>query len=178
MLKKVIWGLFALMISVLIYAYVSPYIVLHKIQIALEDGDSESLSAYIDYPSVRESFRTQINEKILREINGSEPSRWSTLGGNFATNVMNQVIDTIVTPEGVMLILQGKKLKEGIIDTVGITSSNERSEAKQEPYTTKYIAINHFEVKFFDQQGGKPIVVYMIRDGVSWKINKIVLNLA
>lgn len=176
LLNKIVLGLIAIVLLVLTYAYASPYIAMYRIQTAIQNNDSELLSAYIDYPAVRESFKTQMNAKIQREFDGN--NRWLNFGGEFASSVAEQVIDVAVTPESVMLVLQGKSLKDGVIDIIGIEDSeDEKTSDRPNDYTAQYVDINHFQIKLFEQTPKDMIVINMIRDGMNWKVNEIILNL-
>lgn len=67
--KKLIGAIIAVVI-VLVggYYYASPYLVLNSIKNAAQAGDSEKVSAYMDYPSVRQSFKDQMNAYMVKEI--------------------------------------------------------------------------------------------------------------
>ena len=66
--KKRIWLIGGIVIMVLTYIYASPYLVLNSIQRAAQAGDSEKVSNYIDYPSVRQSFKDQMNAMVMKKV--------------------------------------------------------------------------------------------------------------
>ncbi|HGY4638381.1 TPA: DUF2939 domain-containing protein [Acinetobacter baumannii] len=176
--KKLIGAIIAAVI-VLVggYYYASPYLALNSIKSAAQAGDSEKISKYIDYPSVRQSFKDQMNAYMFKEMASKEANGWEALGAMMASTMVDKMIDAMITPEGMTLMLQGKDLKS--------TSSNgsvnhQVSGAKEEPkpnYTSRYASMNDFEVVIKDQDKAKKVKVMMVRDGLSWKINKIVVPL-
>lgn len=175
--KKVLGGIFGLIILILGYLYVSPYLAINSIKNAAQAGDSEKISKYIDYPSVRQSFKDQMNAYMFKEMASKEANGWEALGAMMASTMVDKMIDAMITPEGMTLMLQGKDLKS--------TSSNgsddpQVSGAKEESkpdYSSRYASMNDFEVVIKDQDKAKEVKVMMVRDGLSWKINKIVVPL-
>ncbi|MBN3824132.1 DUF2939 domain-containing protein [Burkholderia sp. Ac-20384] len=89
-------------------SYASPYITLYQMRSALVDNDADSFSSYVDYPSMRESLRAQfmtmMHAKLANspEMNGNS---LADLGMMMAVGVVNQAIDTMVTPAGVMAMM-------------------------------------------------------------------------
>lgn len=175
--KKILGVIFGLIILILGYLYASPYIAINSIKNAAQAGDSEKVSKYIDYPSVRQSFKDQMNAYMFKEMASKEANGWEALGAMLASTMVDKMIDAMITPEGMTLMLQGKDLKS--------TSSNgsddhQVSEAKKEPkpdYSSRYTSMNDFEVVIKDQDKAKEVKVMMVRDGLSWKINKIIVPL-
>lgn len=175
--KKVLGVIFGLIILILGYLYVSPYLAINSIKSAAQAGDSEKISKYIDYPSVRQSFKDQMNAYMFKEMASKEANGWEALGAMMASTMVDKMIDAMITPEGMTLMLQGKDLKS--------TSSNgsddhQVSEAKKEPkpdYSSRYTSMNDFEVVIKDQDKAKEVKVMMVRDGLSWKVNEIIVPL-
>ncbi|MBY4727389.1 MULTISPECIES: DUF2939 domain-containing protein [Burkholderia] len=89
-------------------SYASPYITLYQMRSALADNDADSFSSYVDFPSVRESLRAQLitmmQAKMANspEMNGNP---FADLGMVMAMGFVNQAIDTMVTPAGVMTMM-------------------------------------------------------------------------
>ncbi|WP_423392711.1 DUF2939 domain-containing protein [Burkholderia sp. LMG 21824] len=89
-------------------SYASPYITLYQMRSALTDNDADSFSSHVDFPSMRESLRAQlmtmIHAKMANspEMNGNS---FADLGMMMAMGFVNQAIDTMVTPAGVMTMM-------------------------------------------------------------------------
>lgn len=174
--KKILGSVLALVIAIVGYLYASPYLVLNSIKTAAQNGESEKVSQYIDYPSVRQSFKDQMNAMMMKEVQKQENDGFAALGAMLASAMVDKMIDAVVTPEGMTLMLQGKDLKQNVSG-----SENESSENKQEEhqpdYETSYTSFNNFQVMIKDPNKSKEVKVLMVRDGLSWKINKIVVPL-
>lgn len=174
--KKILGVIFGLIILILGYLYASPYIAINSIKNAAQAGDSEKVSKYIDYPSVRQSFKDQMNAYMFKEMASKKADGWEALGAMMASTMVDKMIDAFITPEGMTLMLQGKDLKS----TSNSSGEHQVSEAKEKTkteYISRYTSMNDFEVVVKDQDKDKEVKVMMVRDGLSWKINKIVVPL-
>ncbi|UTO21155.1 DUF2939 domain-containing protein [Acinetobacter sp. Z1] len=143
---------------------------------AAKAGDSEKVSAYIDYPSSRQSFKDQMNAYMVKDMTSKETNGWEALGAMMATTMVDKMVDTVVTPEGMTLMLQGKNLKDNVKDSVQQEESSIQDE-HQPDYKSGYTSLNDFEIVVKDQGKAKDVKVLMVRNGLSWKINKIVVPL-
>ena len=174
--KKIMGAIVALIVVIGGYFYASPYLVLNHIKSAVEAGDSEKLSVYIDYPSVRRSLKDQVKAKILEDTEIDNPNILGTLGVKFASTMIDNVVDTMVTPEGVTLLLQGKNLKDGLMNPLGEERQPSEGSDRMET-STRYLSMNVFEISVKKPNQEKMLKVIMHRDGLSWKVNKLILDL-
>lgn len=72
--------------------------------------------------------------------------------------------------------IKGKNLKDSAKDSVQQEESSIQNE-HQPDYKSGYTSLNDFEILIKDQDKAKEVKVLMVRDGLSWKINKIVVPL-
>lgn len=175
--KKVLGAIIAIMtIIVLIggYFYASPYLVLNSIKSAVKSGDSEKVSAYIDFDSVRQSFKDQMNAYMVKEMASKKTDGFEALGTMMASAMVDKMVDAVVTAEGMTLILQGKNVKDSITDNSGETKASE-SQDQHLDYSTRYLSMNKFEVTLKRKDNDKELKVIMERDGLSWVIKKFVI---
>lgn len=172
--KKILGSVIALVIAIVGYLYASPYLVLNSIKTAAQNGESEKVSQYIDYPSVRQSFKDQMNAMMAKELMNQDTDGFAALGAMLASTMVDKMIDGFVTPEGMTLMLQGKDLKQSAQQSMGgQDSSNQENEEPKPEYEAGYTSLNDFEVVIKDQDQSKEVKVLMVRDGLSWKIHKI-----
>lgn len=172
--KKIIGVIFGFIILIFGYLYASPYIILNSIKNALKENDSEKVSAYIDYTSVRQSLKDQMNTYMLKGITTNEANGWEALGAMMASTLAEKMVDAVVTPEGMTLILQGRDLRKSLTGDIEDTPKESTDIPKIE-YKTRYLSMNMFEVTFKNKENGKDVKIIMERDGLSWKIKKIAL---
>lgn len=172
--KKIIGAIIALVVVICGYLYASPYIAINNIKNAAQAGDSEKVSKYIDYPSVRRSFKDQMNAMMMKEMANHKDDGFVALGAMLASTMVDKMIDGFVTPEGMTMMMQGKDLKDAAQSSEG-TSTTETKEEDQPEYKTRYTSYSDFEVVIQDPNDSKAVTVKMVRDGLSWKVNKIVV---
>lgn len=172
--KKIIGVIIALVVVICGYLYATPYLAINSIKNAAQAGDSEKISKYIDYPSVRQSLKDQMNAMMMKEIANQKDDGFAALGAMLASTMVDKIVDGFVTPEGMTMMMQGKDLKE----SVQASEDNPAAESKEEDqpeYKTRYTSFSDFEVMIQDPKNSKAVTVKMVRDGLSWKVNKIVV---
>lgn len=172
--KKIIWTVIGLIFCALAYFYVSPYIVLNNIKNAAQAGDSEKVSQYIDYSSVRQSLKDQINTDMLQDMR-DEQDHFSGWGQMLASTLLDKIVDVVVTPEGMTMVLQGQGLKEVDQDKSQETADVKRQDKPE--YKAGYTSWQNFEVQIQAPESSKVFKVMMVRDGLSWKVHKIIVPL-
>jgi hypothetical protein len=170
--KKLIGALIAIVVVICGYLYATPYLALNNIKKAAQAGDSDTVSKYIDYPSVRQSFKDQMNAVMAKELMKQDNDGFAALGAMLASTMVDKMIDGIVTPEGMTLMLKGKNLKDVEQGSQDIQTAETQEEHKPE-YQAGYTSMNAFEMVIKDEDPSKQVKVLMARDGLSWKIHKI-----
>jgi len=156
------------------YYYASPYLVMNNIKDAVQAGDSEKVSAYIDFPSVRQSFKDQLNAYMVKELAIQNDNEWEALGTMIASTMVDKMVDVAVTPEGMTLMLQGKDFRDSFKPTSKENTISSSTKAKLD-YNTRYLSVNVFELALNNSEDDKQIKVIMERDGLSWKVKKIIV---
>ena len=102
---KFLWGgiVVALLAAALFYA--TPYITLFRIHRAVERSDAEAVSRHVDFDALRENVRAKVTSEITRN---APQGAMAGLGQVMALGVANQVVDSMVSPTGVMRLMEGK----------------------------------------------------------------------
>lgn len=175
--KTIIGVIIAIVVLVGGYFYASPYLVLNSIKSAAQAGDSEKVSAYIDYLSVRQSFKDQMNAHMVKEMVSKETDGWEALGSMIATTMVDKMVDAVVTPEGMTLMFQGKDFKQSLESHTDESSDQSSSKAEMQ-YSTRYLSMSLFEATLKNSGNGKELKVIMERDGLSWKVKKLVFPIS
>lgn len=174
-MKKFVYLAIGLIIIIAIYLYASPYLALNSIKKAAQAGDADTLSEYIDFPSVKQGLKDQINAQIMKEVTKEDTDGFEALGAMLATAMINPIVDGIVTPEGVAMMVQGQKPDlDG--DVVQQTTDEQSDETKLD-YKTNYVTYKSFKVSLSDPDDGNAVDIIMRRDGLSWKVSRINLPL-
>ena len=160
-----------------IYLYASPYIALHGIKTAVEQKDADKLSGYIDFPSVKQSIKDQVKAFMVQEIaTGEEESGLEALGVMLAAAMIDPIVDSTITPDGVALLFQGQEPDFGLDDDAAPDSSEAPDDDID--YQTNYLSFNRFKVQISNANDvNHSIDVIMHRDWLSWKVTRITFPL-
>ncbi len=164
-------GLFA------IYLAAAPYVTVYQMKSAAENHDGEALSDHIEFSSVRQSLKDQINvmfAKTMAEDEDLKDNPFAALGAALAGVMVDKMVDAYVTPAGITQLMAGEKpqLEAEQGDGGGGTTERELlSDASM-----SYESLNKFVVKVKDEDGGEGKFV-LRRQGISWKLTDIIIPL-
>jgi len=164
-------------------SYCSPYWTMHEMRSAIVDNDADGFSSHVDFPALRENLRAQMLTLMQRKM-GNDPelkgNGFAALGMVMVMGVMNQMIDTMVTPAGVMTMVSQGKAKPPVPGDTQSASANQ-------PTTSNSAEPKNYSVRYKDwltviattnEGSAEPIAFIFKRDGLwSWKLAGINLPL-
>ncbi len=114
-MRKISYFLSFLVMLSLVLWLASPYWMLYQIHQAIEQNQAAKISKYIDFPQVQASLEPQIQQKIIQAIGLQNNPTWlGQLGEDMSEKIAHQVAQILLTPESIMLFMQGKQLKETV----------------------------------------------------------------
>lgn len=176
--KKIISLILGVMLFFLGYLYASPYIVLMQIKNAVHAGDSAKVAQYIDYPSVRQNFKAQLNVAIIQKLAPQKDHGFAALGAMFASSMTDQMVEMLITPEAMNLLLKGRSfIDSDAVETAASTDQLPSEQSDDLDYRMGYRSWNDFQILIQNHADTQPITISMVRDGLSWKIYKISIAL-
>lgn len=158
------------------YVAVSPYITVYQIKSAAERKDGEALSEYVDFVSLRQNFKDQMNAMFMREMDSQEmkDNPFAMLGVAFAGMMVDRAVETYVTPAGITQLMAGRTPN---LDQKGDSEQN-LSEVTTTPFSDaelSYESFSKFAVTVRRDAG--EIKFVLRRRGIGWKITEIILPL-
>ncbi|PMS11843.1 DUF2939 domain-containing protein [Trinickia caryophylli] len=90
------------------YSYASPYLVLDRLKRAADARDAETVSRYVDYPSLRTSLKQQVTDLLARRIETQKREHpFAALGALVGIALIGPLVDAYATPDGVAALLNG-----------------------------------------------------------------------
>jgi hypothetical protein len=94
-------------VAMAVTSYASPYLTLREMRTAIAEKDANAFSSHVDFPALRESVRAQVMIAMQAKLGTPEMkgNALAGLGMLLGMALINQVIDTIVTPAGVMTLM-------------------------------------------------------------------------
>lgn len=179
--NKTILIVVTLVVLLLTYLIASPYFALYQIKKAIQAKDADKVSQYVDYPSLRQSVKDQMNGYMMKELSTKakdDKSGMAAAGALLASTMVNSMVDGLVTPQGLKMAFNGKSMNPMANTTDQPTQTPNKLANFNDSYDTQmgYKSINQFYVTLNDKkQANNSMDVILERDGLSWKIKAVQL---
>lgn len=157
-----------------IYIAAAPYITVHQMKSAAESHDGEALSEHIDFPSVRQSLKDQMNAMFMKEMAKDEmkDNPFAALGAAFAGVMVDKMVEAYVTPAGITQLMAGEKPKP----SEGRESDGSSRRKPLSDSSMSYESLDKFVVKVKGGTGEEGRFV-LRRRGIGWKLTEIIIPL-
>ncbi|MBP8645186.1 MAG: DUF2939 domain-containing protein [Syntrophobacteraceae bacterium] len=172
---KVVLGVAAGLFAV--YVLAAPYITVYRMKSAAENHDGEALSEHIEFPSVRQSLKDQMNAMFAKKIAEDEDMKnnpFAALGAAFAGVMVDKMVDAYVTPAGITQLMAGEKPRPGAEQGDGSAGNSGRKPLSDA--SMSYESLDKFVVKVKGDNGGEGKFV-LRRRGIGWKLTDIIIPL-
>ncbi|MEJ8845053.1 DUF2939 domain-containing protein [Variovorax rhizosphaerae] len=169
----------AALVAVLVAAalYFGPHWTVYRMRKAIEARDATALASQVDFPALKESVKAQLMTKMsgLMNSSGLKDGPLAGVGQMLGTGLINQTVDALVTPTGVMLLMQqGKFPAPGTPGTPGTSPPPASKDPSTAPrYALDFLDFSTVEIRARD---GLPARFVLRRHGVFfWKLSAVEL---
>jgi hypothetical protein len=150
--------------------YASPYITLYQMYQAVERKDVQEISSYVDFPSLRESVKSNVQTIMAKETSQGQNPLLGLLASTIGGAVIDPVLESVVTPSGVAALLEGQQLHLG---EKGKKSSFEQGTTAPD-VKAEYESFDQFAVSVKPKgEDVEPVTLLLSRNGFSWKISGV-----
>lgn len=109
--KLIGWVAILFVILLPVSAWVSPWWTLYQLRTAVAAHDAQAVSAHVDFPALRDSLKGQVMTGMQKAIAPEENNLLARLGAAMAAVAVNPMIDAMVSPDGVMAMLDSGRVK-------------------------------------------------------------------
>lgn len=172
-MKKVILSLLLLaVIGFCGYYYGSPYLAVYAVQSAVNSGDSDKLSDYIDYPLLRENMKAE----FIKNLKDDDKLSMS-FGKELAAALVDGLVDAMVTPKGLKAVLSVRDIKGGNDEEQEPEQPKEDKQERKESENgldMGYEGLSRFVVTVHQKNGETSARVILNRYGLfGWKLTSI-----
>ena len=156
----------------------APWMAASQLSAALKSGDPDAISRMVDFPSVRSSLSTQLTAKINEEARNDPQARDNPFAGLvtlLAPTIVNQLVNVIVTPEGLAKLSREAQRAEAESDARHRArgKARDREEGGMGKPVLAYTGINSFTATYSSHTRGK-VVWVLGRDKLFfWKLKKV-----
>ena len=153
--------------------YAGPYWTVFRMKAAIQAKDATAFSGYVDFPALKESFKAQLMGKMgnLMKSEGMKENPFAGLGQVIGMGMINQMVDTLVSPAGVMLMME-----QGKTTPARPASASPAVETKTAPN----FAINNinYSTEEIRSKDGTPGRFLLHGDGLfAWKLSAVEMPL-
>jgi hypothetical protein len=175
-MKRVVIAAVAVAIVLVGYLAAGPFIVMHQIQSALAQRDSEALSTHVDFPTLRTNLKEQINVLVMKNAaHDLQDNPLGAFGMALASRVAESMVDALVTPAGLASLMTGTRPRK-TDSGAGTPSPNEDHGTPFKHARYSYDSDSKFSAFVKGPQGnGDAVRIVFTRDGLSWKLSNIVI---
>ena len=171
MKKSAIIAIMSVIIVGLVGIYFgSPYLAARNLKNAAIEADPDELETSVDFPSVRESLKSQLNVAMMTEMQNDPEMKdnpFAGLGAMLVPAMVDRMIDAYVTPDGLAAMVRGQKPNEKAVPV-----------AREEiDFDASYVNLDRFRVTMRNTQLNEdgPSLVFERQGFASWKLKKIEL---
>ena len=160
---------------VVAYIAAGPYLTLLDIKTGVIEKDSEKLADNIEFSTLRQNIKDQLNAKMMEKAATKiKDNPLAALAAGFATKMVDGMVDSFVTPNGLARVMGGKSLaKPSATDT----EASDKPPTKDDLFKNAryaYDSINQFSI-WVPNQKGEEVRFILTRDILSWKLTNFVI---
>lgn len=139
----------------------SPYWTLSQIRAAAKSNDADAISAYVDYPALRQDVKEKLTERMVGLTSGNDAT--SKLGRAMGMALVTPMVDTFVSPAGLKTAFE--RIGTGGAAKAGAAVRGQGGKEKQPK--VERLGFNSFRVGDPDQPGSGLVFE---RRGLGWKL--------
>jgi hypothetical protein len=176
-MKTVAWIFGVAMIALLGYVAAGPYLAIADIKTGIVEKDADRLSAKVDFPTLRQNLKAQLNARLLHNTAGElKDNPLGALAAGLATTMVDGILDAFVTPAGLAHVMKGDRPSESIVkQTVTADTGPPPKEADLlQNARYSYDSLSQFSV-WVPNDEGKETQFVLQREGLSWRLVNLVL---
>ena len=89
------------LLALLGWAIASPLLALQGLQKAILNKDTAAIERYVDFDQVRANLNIQLKEKVRQQLDSKNENSLGRLATMFSGGLINQLVNRLVTPEGI-----------------------------------------------------------------------------
>ena len=162
------WALAAILMvlaTAIAWYFASPWYTLKQMRDAAESNDADALSAYVDFPALREDMKSEIMAQVMMEAE-KDKSGVGPLGTAMATAMVGPMIDGFVSPAGLRAAFNANRKRQGADSKTKAASAFDISNDVE----IERRGLEEFTVGSRTRTNGKMVFK---RRGLGWKLSGV-----
>ena len=179
-MKKWIALLVVVLLALAGWIAAGPFLTVNAIREAVAEEDTVELARHVDFVSVRQGLRAQVEDAIARKAGvDAQDNPLGAFALGLANRAAGGIVDALATPAGIGAVLQGRGLLHRLIG--GSVDPDDRFAHAPPPdplrdATYRFESPSRFTATVLNADGD-PVVFVLRRDGLRWKLTDIHLPL-
>ena len=145
--------------------FMSPWYTLKQMRDAAQANDADALSAYVDFPALREDMKSEIMARLVVEAQ-KDKSGMGALGKAMATAMIGPMIDGFVSPAGLRAAFIANRNRDAAQPTNKATGAFDVSDNVE----IERRSFDEFAVSNKTRPDGKMIFK---RQGLGWRLSGV-----
>lgn len=171
MQKQMKWLVVIVTLAAGFWFYYTPYMAVNNVKKALAARDAVALADYVNFPALRENLKANIGAELARK----QGNPLQALGAALVMVAINPILDTMLTPDGLALMMQGHRpdlLKDGRNKPRPEGESSQAADSGGNETRMGYEGFDRFIVTVKKKTGqDAPVVFVFQREGLfAWKL--------
>ena len=164
------------------WLYATPYIAIYSMKQAAEDGNATIFSSYVNFPSLRESFKNTLkavfNKELMKDSDSADGlgNLGKVFGVALVSAMVDPLVDSFITPENISMMMEGKKpeIKDPANPKNKTNPTNENSGEKKPVIHMGYEGFDYFVLEVKNEKDEVQIALLFERKNfVSWQLSGI-----
>lgn len=159
----------------------SPYYTANQLRMAARNADKQRLEQLVDFPQVREHFKTQLNGEMDRRASASSSDNpLAGIGAKLVSAFSGPLIDRLVTADNIAAAIESGRAAKA--NRAAARASSGEDEPPPQPHErrllikTRYQDLDHFLLTIRDRRDPDTagVALTMTRNGLfSWRVTQI-----
>jgi hypothetical protein len=157
-----------------VWFYLTPYLAVWNMRTAAVNRDAQTFCSYIDFPVFKENLKSELNAKMLVNMQQDQTLKDNPFSGLALTvvpTIVNNMVDAYISPAGIeRLFKEGARQAEQTQNVPAQTFNEEfLSESKNE-INTGYNSFSEFEVSIKPKTGEGSKLIFERRGLFGWQL--------
>ena len=175
-MRKVTIAVLVLVVGVLAVYLGSPYWTLYQIRSAAAAGEGDRVAAYVDFPAVRSSVKSQFAAAMTKRMESKgKDNAFASVGHAIAFRMMDGLVDAMVSPEAVATMIRSGKAPRPVLDGKAAPFSASSGERPEPKVSRGYEGLDTFRAALVDPATNEETLVAVLsRQGAfTWKLTAV-----
>lgn len=164
MKKAILAGVAAIVVAAGAWYWLSPGLAMQGLKTAALAGDREELKERVDFPAIRESLKSQMRAMMVAEMAKEKDNPFAAVGMAFAGAIVDPMIDSIISPEGIKVMVESGKVNEP-----GKTAATQ-TQGKDAEWEIERRGLDRFVARPKVKPGDNAPSLIFKRDGLGWDL--------